>query len=250
MTRQRVLIAVASVLGAVVVAVGGLYAYIAFSNRDAPPPAALTPQTAIPSGASGGAVALGSGTAAAGSCDTAAVDGTWTVSPDGTSFAGYRVTEKLASLPARSDAVGRTSAVTGSMSLGGTSVASAKFEADLTKLTSNEQRRDNFIRHDGLESSTFPTATFTLASPLALGGIPAQGSSLSVKAQGSLTLHGVTRTVTMDLQGQRTCAGLEVVGSLPISFADYSMSAPSIGGFVSVDDHGTMEVKLELVRSK
>ncbi|MEA2703889.1 MAG: hypothetical protein QOD63_1834, partial [Actinomycetota bacterium] len=50
--------------------------------------------------------------------DASSLAGTWNVAPG--SVAGYRVREKLASLPAQSDAVGRTEAVTGGVVIGGT----------------------------------------------------------------------------------------------------------------------------------
>jgi len=73
--------------------------------------------------------------------------GTWTVTSG--SQAGYRVREQLASLPAPSDAVGRTSAVTGTLTLAqaasGYSVTVANFSVDVSKLTSDQSRRDQRI---------------------------------------------------------------------------------------------------------
>jgi polyisoprenoid-binding protein YceI len=203
--RRLLLVIAGSAAGIAVLAFGGLYVYIALSNRDAPPPVSLTPQTALPTAAVGTSAAPSGSAVAASSCDTAAPDGTWAVASDGQSFAGYRVNEKLASLPTRSDAVGRTNAVTGGMTITGSAVRAADFTADLTRLTSNEMRRDNYIRHDGLESSTFPTATFSLTGPLPFGAIPATGQAVSVTAHGSLTLHGVKR-VRRD-RGGRLAAG-------------------------------------------
>ncbi|HET9050395.1 MAG TPA: YceI family protein [Candidatus Dormibacteraeota bacterium] len=255
--RKRLVVIVGAVAGIAVAAFAALYAYVTLSNRDAPPPVSLTPQTPIAAATSSGtapSAATSSGSASGGaagtSCDTAAVDGTWTVSTaSGQSFAGYRVTERLASLPAQSDAVGRTTAVSGTVTIAGTNASAADVTADLTRLTSNEQRRDNFIRQNGLESDTYPTAEFKLSSSLSFGSVPATGRAVSATAHGQLTLHGRTRSVDIPVQAQRTCAGIEIVGSLPVTFSDYGMSPPSIGGFVSVEDHGTMELKLELVRS-
>src|SRR5438132_14001197 len=57
----------------------------------------------------------GPSTSASTSTDASAGAGTWTVGSG--SQAGYRVREKLASLSAPSDAVGRTTAVTGTLTL-------------------------------------------------------------------------------------------------------------------------------------
>ena len=47
-----------------------------------------------------------------------------------------------------------------------------------------------------------------------------------VNAIGSLTLHGVTKTVTVPLEAQRKGEVIAVVGSLEVPFADYSISQP------------------------
>src|SRR5437870_10612570 len=83
--------------------------------------------------------------------------GTWTVTSG--SQAGYRVREQLASLPAPSDAVGRTSAVTGTLTLAqsasGYSVTAADFTVDVSKLTSDQSRRDQRIHSQGLQSDRY-----------------------------------------------------------------------------------------------
>src|SRR5687768_12891412 len=72
--------------------------------------------------------------------------GTWAVAGG---EAGYRVREKLASLPAQSDAVGRTSAITGQVTIseegGAYRANNANFTVDVAQLKSNEDRRDNRI---------------------------------------------------------------------------------------------------------
>ena len=42
--------------------------------------------------------------------------------------------------------------------------------------------------------------------------------------------------------------GVQVVGSVPITFSDFDVEAPSLG-FVTVDDAGSVEFGLDLVRS-
>ncbi len=100
-------------------------------------------------------------------------------------------------LPASSDAVGRTSAVTGSVTLkrqGEKIVASdARFTADLTQLQSDESRRDNRMRTIGIETDRFPSATFVSAPPIELPSTALSGALTKVQAPGDLTIHGVTK---------------------------------------------------------
>jgi polyisoprenoid-binding protein YceI len=168
----------------------------------------------------------------------------WTVA-DG-SQAGYRVREKLAFLPAKNDAVGRTSDITGEAESTGAgdslTFSTAAFEIDLSTLTSDQDRRDQRIKEIGIESSRFPTATFKLTEPLTL-------DAKQVDATGDLTLHGVTKNVTIPLQVRNSGASVEAVGKLTFPWGDFGMTAPSVAGFVSVEDEATMEFDLKLAAS-
>jgi hypothetical protein len=61
-------------------------------------------------------------------------------------------------------------------------------------------------------------------------------------------MHGVTRTVTFTVNALRTANRIDVQGSIPILFSDYKISSPSVGGFVTVDDRGTLEFLLHFTR--
>ena len=130
------------------------------------------------------------------------------------------------------------------MTLQGTEVSAATITADLTALESNDNRRDGQLSHQGIETSSFPTATFTLTSPIDLGSIPADGTQVKVTAKGQLTLHGVTKDVEIPMTAQISGDVIEVAGSLPIAFPDYGIQAPTSFAVLSVDDHGTMEFQV------
>ena len=224
-------------VGVLVVGFGGLYAFFTLKNRDAPPPVQLSATSSTAAAQPGSAPAAPTPAAQG-------LDGTWKTRSGEESFVGYRVNEKLAALPVRSDAVGRTSNVTGTMTLAATTVRSVEVAADLRDLKSDEGRRDNAIRTRGLESNRFPMATFTSSAPIEIGTVPADGESFRGQAQGKLSLHGVTRDVTVPIEARRTGNSIEVVGSLPISFADYQIEPPNVANFVSVDDKGVIEFRL------
>jgi polyisoprenoid-binding protein YceI len=182
-------------------------------------------------------------------------DGTWNVdtsigsfSDASGTFVGYRVQEQLASIGANT-AVGRTPQVTGLMTLQGTEVTTATITADLTALQSNDNRRDGQLSHQGIETSSFPTATFTLTSPIDLGSIPADGTQVKVTVRGQLTLHGVTKDVEIPMTAQISGDVIEVAGSLPIAFSDYGIQAPTSFAVLSVDDHGTMEFQVFFIHA-
>ena len=173
--------------------------------------------------------------------------GTWSVT-EGT--AGYRVREKLAALPAPSDAVGRTTAVTGQMTIGGAAgayrVSNANFTVDVSQLKSDENRRDNKIRTIGLETDKFPQATFTAAGPIDIPGDAVDGKAVTVQAEGDMNIHGQTKRVTIPLQVQRNGAQIQLVGNYEFAWADFGMSPPSIGSFVSVTGNPKLEFTIKM----
>ena len=178
-----------------------------------------------------------------------ALDGTWTVSPgDSRNFVGYRVTEKLIANISETEATGRTDHVTASMKIDGTTVSDVTVAADLTTLQSDNSFRDGRIKGEGLESTKFPEAKFVLTKPITLTTQPAIGDTIKVEATGDFTLHGVTKSVTIELQGRYDGKNVQVVGSLPIAFSDYGITAPTAPAVASVDDNGEMEMQLFFVK--
>ncbi len=172
------------------------------------------------------------------------VAGNWTVS---TGQGGYRVSEVLQGQ--KTEAVGRTTAVTGSMTIAGTQATAASFEFDLTKLESGSDKRDGQVQGRILQTAQFPTAAFTLTAPADFGSVPAEGEQIAVKATGDLTLHGVTKSVTVDIQARRQGAEIQVLGSLPITFADYGIENPSVKPLVEVGETGTIEWLVSLAKA-
>jgi polyisoprenoid-binding protein YceI len=223
LTKPRVLL-----IG--VVAVGAAFAIAYFTLFDTDSPPKLTLQT------------QGS-TAAAPTGDLA---GTWTVA-DG-SVAGYRVREKLAQLPAPSDAVGRSGAITGQVTMadrgGAYSAENANFTVDVSQLKSDQDKRDNKIRSIGLETDKFPQATFAAPGPISIPDDAVKGSAATVDAEGSLMLHGQTKKVKIPLQIQRNGAQIKIVGTYQFAWADFGMSAPNLAPFVSVTGNPTLEFSL------
>jgi polyisoprenoid-binding protein YceI len=180
----------------------------------------------------------------------ASLDGSWNVDTsmgsiaDGSaSFVGYRVQEQLVGVGGHT-AVGRTPKVTGSMTLSGAVVSDVKITADMTALASDDSHRDDQLRRQAIETDNFPTATFTTTGSIDLGTLPADGTAVSVNATGTLTLHGVSKTVAIPLQAIRSGGIIAVTGTLPIVFSDFSIQKPNSFSVLSVDDHGTMELHL------
>jgi polyisoprenoid-binding protein YceI len=229
---------------AVVVLAGGAFLWW-FLKDDAPDEVDL--------GAAVDAVEDGDGTSTTGgSGEATGIEGTWSVDGDsGTfdftdtasgTFVGFRVDEELSGIGAAT-AVGRTPEVTGEITIEGTELTEATFEADMTAITTNESRRDDRVQ-SALDTGAFPTATFVLTEPVDLGAAAADGEAISVTATGELTIKGQTRTVSIPLEAQLTGDTVVVVGSMDIVFADYGVEVPTAPVVVSAEDNGVLEVQL------
>jgi polyisoprenoid-binding protein YceI len=249
---RRPLAALGAVVLIAVVAAGAYGVWYLFLKPSGPAAIADATLPPVPS-STAAAVASASASDAAsapGSSGASAIEGTWNVDPSigsfsdfTSSFVGYRVQEELGSIGANT-AVGRTPDVTGSMTISGTQVTAATMTADLTTLQSDDDRRDGQLRRQGLETGTFPTATFTLSSPIDLGGVPADNKELTLTAKGQLMLHGQTKDVELPLKARLSNGVITVAGSLAIVFADYGIEKPRSFAVLSIADQGTMELQL------
>ncbi len=177
--------------------------------------------------------------------------GTWAVQEG--SETGYRVREKLARLPAPSDAVGRTTAVTGGFELSGEpgsyTVSNISVRVDVSKLASDSPRRDNALRERGLETDRYPTATFTSRRLAELPGDIGDGEPVDLTLDGEIMIHGVTRQVSIPVEAQLVSRRIQVVGSLTIPMADFGIEPPSVANIVSVQPTGTLEFDLILEKA-
>ncbi|MGH3202117.1 MAG: YceI family protein [Streptosporangiaceae bacterium] len=226
-----------AIAGLVVLAAAGPFVYIHFFNST-PAALSLSPgNTTTSTGASNGGSA---GTGAATSGSAGPVAGRWTVGSG--SIVGYRVNEVL--LGQSATAVGRTSEVTGHLTIAGSTVTAAAFSVPMASVHSDKSQRD--AQFDGriMDVSQYPTGIFTLTSPIDLAPLPAGGVIKDYTAHGRLTLHGATRAVTFTLTAERKGSQIEVSGDIPVLFSDYGIANPSFAGFVTTQDHGLLEFLL------
>jgi polyisoprenoid-binding protein YceI len=249
MSRPRFLIA--GIFLVLAVLVGGYVAYDQVLSGDSIAPLAL-PSTSPDTAAT---AATGSPSTDASTEPAAGADGdlagTWTVAGD--SQAGYRVRERLASLSAESDAVGRTSDVTGSITLesngSATTLTAGSLTVDTTTITSDEDRRDDRLRTEGLQTDTFPTASFTITQPVEIPASAIDGTTTEVTLTGDLELHGVTMSVSIPAQARLVDGTIQVAGTITFLLSDFEIEAPNVGGFIiSIADEGVLEFAVNFTK--
>lgn len=196
-------------------------------------PAAATPQAA------------GVPTIAAGTSGSASQ--TYTIL-SARSQAAYFADETLASIGLPSTAEGSTTSITGTFHLtaDGTGLDTSlpsTFTVDLTTLKSDKAMRDRRVQST-LDTTTYPTATFTAASAIGFDASIAAGQEQTLKLTGTLNLHGVQKQITWDVKARNAGNVITALATATFPFEDFGMSPPNIGGFVSVQDHITLQVQI------
>ena len=231
---------IAAAAGVAVLALIGAGGYIYFFSNLRTSPDTLGLSTASPSATST-------------STGTTALTGTWNIAAG--SQVGYRVQELFVGENSKHQAVARTSDVTGSLTVSGDAsgyqVSGITLTANLNSLHSVDQvagrnvsQRDGVVARQ-LATSQFPNATFAATSASAPGTLTS--AQVDITAPGKVTIHGVTRDVTIAAKAQVVGDKLEIAGTLTISMTDYGVSPPQ-APFVTVDPTATIEFDLFLTK--
>jgi polyisoprenoid-binding protein YceI len=161
------------------------------------------------------------------------------------SQASYHAHEQLVGKTLPSEAVGTSPGVTGALLLGADGSVAADqstITVDLTKLTSDQSRRDNFIKTDTLQTNQFPTATFVahtvqgLPSPLPTSG------EVTFQLLGDLTVHGVTKPVTWQVTAQFADSTVSGSATTSVNITDFGMTPPKAGPVLSIEDALSLEL--------
>jgi polyisoprenoid-binding protein YceI len=211
------------VVALVVVFVGGPFVYIHFIEGPAPKPLAL-PKSHVAAGAK-------------------ALVPSGVFTPTSASTVGYRVHEVL--FGQNNEAVGRTHSVSGSLTLTHATVTKVTFTVAMATVHSDESERDNQFDGRIMDVAQYPTATFTLTTPIHLNAGDLPGAVISASATGRLTLRGQTHSVTFPVSASYNKTALSINGSIPISFSTWDIPNPGFAG-ITVDNHGTVEFLLTL----
>jgi polyisoprenoid-binding protein YceI len=158
------------------------------------------------------------------------------------SVAGFRVQQTVLGLT--SDVVGRTTDLTGTATVAGSQITGARLRIGLLALTSGGGKPAPQF-NISLDTQRYPAATVELTQPVAVD--PASATGANTTATGTLTLHGITRTITVTMSVHPDGTGIDVAGALPVAFADYDLTKPrGYGSIGSLADHGTAEFLLLL----
>jgi polyisoprenoid-binding protein YceI len=173
----------------------------------------------------------------------------YAVAPGGNE-ARYRVREQLLHHDLPNDAVGKTTGITGAITLapdGTIDTAASKITIDVTALKSDQERRDGYVQHRLLETEQYPTVVFV---PVRMTGVtlPLAAGPQQFDIAGVLTVHGVTRPTVWHVSAESHGTDITGSGYTKFTFSDISLSQPHVPVVLSVADTIKLEYDFHLVR--
>ncbi len=180
--------------------------------------------------------------------DTAAAGIRMVVAPGGNTVR-YLVREQLAGFDFPNDAVGETDDVSGAIvfSADGEVISDESgFVVNITGLTSDRDRRDNFIQRNTLNSEQYPTVelapfqTRNLSFPL-----PSQ-EQITFDIIGHLTVRDVTKPTSWRVNARFEDGVMTGTARTEFTFEEFEMEKPRVGSVLSVADAIRLEYEFTL----
>jgi polyisoprenoid-binding protein YceI len=175
----------------------------------------------------------------------------YTIVPE-RSEARYRIREQLAGVNFPNDAVGTTRAIEGGIAFdaqGRIVVGQSRFTVDLKTLTSDQPRRDGYVRRNTLETERYSAAVFIPTDVRGLSVSVPQSGTATLELTGDFTVRTVTRRTTWQATATFSGAEVDVRARTAFRFADLGLQIPRVASVLSVDDNIRLELDLVLRRS-
>lgn len=160
--------------------------------------------------------------------------------------------DKLGINPGKTVVTGTTPGVTGEITLNFDNpelVEAATFTVDMSQLTTDQNRRDNWLRDNAIQTGIFPEATFVATSASGLPETITPGEPINFQLTGDLTVREVTKEVTFDVTA--TLAGNTISGTatLGLNISDMGITPPDFANTLTVSDPFTIEVVITAQQS-
>jgi hypothetical protein len=180
--------------------------------------------------------------------------GNWSVAAG--SEAGYRVREKLAFLPAR-ERRGRAHLIDHRRSSAERVQRGPRSRSPPPPSTSPSTRSKATARCGMKKSTKSGLKAAAIRRRRSCSRVPSRSPQNAVAGRvtrasvtGVFNIHGTSKRETLPVEFSLAGATLEAAGSLTFPWSEFGMSAPSVGGFVSVTEKATMEFDLRLRRAQ
>ncbi|MEZ4767032.1 MAG: YceI family protein [Caldilineales bacterium] len=143
--------------------------------------------------------------------------------------------------------IGRTSVVDGALTLDFAGAApqlvDAAFTVDISTLSSDQRMRDGRIRDQWLESSRFPTASFTASSIESAPDTYSDGDEVTFQVAGDLTVREITNPVVFQVTATLTGDTISGVATTEFLMSSFGVDPPRMTNLFTVGDETTIRVE-------
>jgi polyisoprenoid-binding protein YceI len=165
--------------------------------------------------------------------------------------ARYRVREQLMGKDLPNDAVGATSAITGTILAypdGRIVKDSSKIVIDVRTLKSDQSRRDGFLQRRTLETEKNPTVELVPTEIRGFNGkLPASGD-VTFQLLGDLTVHGVTHPTVWNVKAHADGQDIAGTATTAFTFKDINLDQPRVPVVLSVADTIKLEYDFKVTK--
>lgn len=145
------------------------------------------------------------------------------------------------------DTVGTTQAIEGHFQLNwddlNSPLGESTFTVDLNTLESNQTLRDEWIRDNGPQFATSPTATFVGES---LEGAPTSyilGEEVNFQLTGQMTIREITQPTTFDVSAKLEDGTVTGTATAELLMSDFGITPPDFANTLTVAD--AFEIKID-----
>ncbi|MBW3630961.1 MAG: YceI family protein [Gemmatimonadetes bacterium] len=167
--------------------------------------------------------------------------------------ARYRVQEKIVGVDVPNyEAIGKTEGVTGALVFdrqGRLVPAQSKITIDVTKLKSDQDRRDGYVQRRLLETEKYPTVVLAPTAIRGIAGALPTSGTRTFQLIGDLTVRGVTKPTTWNVTAQFQRGRVTGTAVTEFTFADFEMQKPSVPVVLSLADQLKLEYTFNLTQS-
>ena len=164
------------------------------------------------------------------------------------SSARYLVGEQLARLSMPNDAIGETPDVSGSVVFdadGKVDSSQSIVTVGLSGLTSDESRRDGYVRNRVFDTSKYPDAELVVTDVADLPWPLPESGEVTFLLIGDFTVRDVTTVTKWDVTAEISGGTITGQAKTVLTFDQLSLSKPSFSFIISVEDEIRLELDIE-----
>jgi polyisoprenoid-binding protein YceI len=118
-----------------------------------------------------------------------------------------------------------------------------RFTVNLSTLSTDQSRRDNWIRENGPKFNQYPLAEFEATGAADTPTSYTEGEEVQFKMLGDLTIREVTQPVTFDVTATLDGDTATGVATADLRMTDFGIEPPNFANTLTVADEFSVEVE-------